>query len=65
MRPAENYQDDIRSWDNSPGSPFYVDTAVCFECEEELNNKNFDYDDLFTEIELNICTDCTKNKEEN
>ncbi len=37
-----NYPDDIRDFDNDPGSPFYQGNACCDECGEELEVTGLD-----------------------
>ena len=37
-----NYPDDIRDFDNSPGSPFYEEPPCCEECGEELEVTGLD-----------------------
>ena len=32
----DNYSDDIRSWDDSPDSPFYSEPDCCEVCDEQL-----------------------------
>ena len=31
-----NYPDDIRNFDNTPGSPFYEDAECCDKCDKDL-----------------------------
>ena len=42
VRNMSNYPDDIRDFDNDPGSPFYEGNACCDECGEELEVTGLD-----------------------
>jgi len=55
-----NYPDDIRSYDNYPSSPFYVERGVeCYGCAEI-----FDEDYIETVDGSYYCDDCNPNNEE-
>jgi len=60
-----NYPDDIRSYDNDPRSPFYVEPPTCDECEKEMT-ADIDCDEDGYYVSSLICENefCVVNNEE-